>query len=118
MQLSVVSSEGGIVKLRCEGDISQKDIDPGSDPIEALLGADCYTRTVLLNLDLTHYVDSSGVGWLMGRHKQFLSGGGKLLLHSIPPMVSQVLQLLRMSMILYMASDESAAMKMATGEKK
>jgi stage II sporulation protein AA (anti-sigma F factor antagonist) len=116
--MSLVSSAGDIVRLRCEGNISQRDIDPGSDPIEGLLGAGCYKNKVLLSLENTHYVDSSGVGWLMGRHKQFLSEGGRLVLHSIPPMVSQVLHLLRMSLILHMAADEPAAVAMAAGEKQ
>jgi stage II sporulation protein AA (anti-sigma F factor antagonist) len=118
MRMSLVSSEGDIVRLRCEGNISQRDIDPGSDPIEGLLGAGCYKHKVLLSLEHTHYVDSSGVGWLMGRHKQFLSEGGRLVLHSIPPMVSQVLHLLRMSLILHMAADESAALVLAAGDKQ
>jgi len=115
MQLSLLSTDDGVIRIQCEGNVSQQNIQPGSDPLEVLLGSDCYDRTVLLNLERTEYIDSSGVSWLMGRHKRFLSGGGKLILHSIPPMVNQVLQLLRMTTILHIAADENAARKVAQG---
>jgi stage II sporulation protein AA (anti-sigma F factor antagonist) len=117
MQLMLLSSDDDMIRIQCEGTISQRDFEPDNDPIEALLGADCYCRNVLLNLDRTHYIDSSGVGWLMGRHKHFLKNGGRLVLYAIPPMVSQVLHLLRMSLILHMATDETAARALAAGGK-
>ncbi len=115
MQLSLLSTDEGVIRLQCVGNVSQQNMQPGVDPMEVLLGSDCYDRTVLLNLEQTEYIDSSGVSWLMGRHKRFLTGGGKLILHSVPPMVSQVLQLLRINTILNIAPDEPAARKIAQG---
>ncbi len=115
MHLSLLSTDDGLIRLRCEGNVSQQNFTSGADPLEVLLGSDCYDRTVLLNLENTEYIDSSGVSWLMGRHKRFLSAGGKLILHSVPPMVHQVLQLLRMTTILHVVADESAARKAAQG---
>jgi stage II sporulation protein AA (anti-sigma F factor antagonist) len=117
MRLSLLPSDDGITRIQCEGTVSQRDFEPGSDPLEELLGADCFQRSILLNMEKTHYIDSSGVGWLMGRHKQFLKAGGRLILYDIPPMVSQVLNLLRMGLILHMASDEASAVALAKGEK-
>jgi stage II sporulation protein AA (anti-sigma F factor antagonist) len=117
MQLTLVSSENNVVRLQCEGSISQEGFKAGSDPLEDLLGAECYDRKVLLNLERTHYIDSSGIGWLMGRNKQFRQHGGRMVLHSIPPMVSQVLQLLRMGMVLELATDESTALARVTESK-
>src|SRR5262245_43098959 len=108
MKLTLVSLDSDLVRVQCEGNISQDTFKVGEDPLEGLLGANCYKHTVLLNLEKTHYIDSSGVSWLMSRHKNFLQAGGKLVLYSIPPMVSQVLHLLRMSLILDMAADENA----------
>ncbi|HLN28139.1 MAG TPA: STAS domain-containing protein [Gemmataceae bacterium] len=115
MQLSLISTDDGVIQIQCEGNISQQNIQPGHDPLEILLGSDCYDRTVLLNLEKTEYIDSSGVSWLMGRHKKFLNSGGRLILHSVPPMVTQVLQLLRMTLILHLAADERAARALALG---
>jgi len=117
MQLTLSKSDNDVVHVHCDGSITQEGFKPGTDPLEELLGANCYNKKVLLNLEHTHYIDSSGVGWLMGRNKQFRQSGGRLILYSIPPMVGQVLQLLRMGMVLELASDEATALARVTGEK-
>jgi anti-anti-sigma factor len=118
MQLTLSNSNNDVYRIQCEGSITQDGFKPGIDPLEDLLGKDCYSRRVLLNLERTHYIDSSGVGWLMGRNKQFRQSGGRLIVHSIPPIVSQVLQLLRMGMVLELAADEATALARVTGEKQ
>src|SRR5262249_58130025 len=118
MQLTLSKSEGDLSFVQCEGSVSQDGFKAGIDPLEQLLGANCYTRKVLLNLERTHYIDSSGVGWLMGRNKQFRQAGGRLIIHSIPPIVSQVLQLLRMGIVLDLTTDEATALAKITGGKQ
>jgi anti-anti-sigma factor len=113
MKLALLSTDRGVIRIQCEGNVGQQNIQPGSDPLEVLLGPVCYDRTVLLNLEKTAYIDSSGISWLVGRHKRFVSGGGKLILHSISPMVTQVLELLRLTTMLNVATDENAARKLA-----
>jgi len=117
MQLTLLSSEHDILRIVCEGNISQRDIDPAQDPLEKLLGPDVFTRKILLSLERTHYIDSSGISWLMGRNKQFKQQGGALVLYAIPPMVKQVMQLLRMSLVLNLAEDESSALALIQGVK-
>jgi anti-anti-sigma factor len=118
MQLTVSKSENDVIRIHCEGSISQDGFKPGRDPIEELLGADCYGKQILLNLERTHYIDSSGVGWLMKQNKQFRAAGGRMIIHSIPPMVSQVLHLLNMGRVLELASDEANALGRVTGGKQ
>ena len=118
MQLTLSKSDDDVLRVQCEGSISQDGFKPGIEPLEELLGANCYGRKVLLNLERTHYIDSSGVGWLMGRNKQFRQAGGRLIIHSIPPIVSQVLQLLRMGMVLELTTDEATALARVTGGKQ
>jgi ABC-type transporter Mla MlaB component len=115
MQLTLLSLDSDSIRVQCEGSISQQSITPGSTPFETLLGMNCFRHKVLLNLEKTHYIDSSGISWLMTQHKQFLKGGGKLILYAVPPMVNQVLQLLRMSSILNIATDEAAARTLVQG---
>jgi anti-anti-sigma factor len=118
MQLTLLPLDEELIRIQAEGSISQQEFTSNSDPMEALLGPYCYNRAVLLNLERTHYIDSSGVSWLMGRHKRFLQEGGRLILYAVPPMVNQVLNLLRMSTILHIVADETAARALARGEKQ
>jgi anti-anti-sigma factor len=118
MKLSLLSTENDITRIENEGDITQMDFRAGTDLLANLLGPDCYGRKVLLSLEKTPYIDSAGVGWMVMCHKRFKEEGGRLVIHSIPPMVNQILRLLRMPDILAMAGDEAAAQALALGEKK
>jgi anti-anti-sigma factor len=118
MKLSVVAIENDLTRILNEGDITQMDFRAGTDLMETLLGRGCYSQKVLLNMEKTPYIDSAGVGWLVMCHKLFKEASGKLVIHSISPMVYQILKLLRMPEILNLAPDEAAARALAVGEKK
>jgi anti-anti-sigma factor len=117
MQLSVASFDKDVVSILCEGQITQYDLQTKASTLESLLGVGGFARKVLLSLEKTSYIDSSGIGWLLSCHKNFLQGGGLLVIHSIPPMVLQVLQMLRMQAILHIADNESQARAKALGDK-
>jgi anti-anti-sigma factor len=124
MRLSMVSDEKdllsnqeAVVRLACEGQVVVEDFDPTREPIRTLLGPLIFSRTVLLNLEKTTYISSSGVSWLLICHKHFSQAKGRFILHSVPPVVAQVLDMLRMSMILSIARDETEAVNMARGGK-
>jgi anti-anti-sigma factor len=118
MKLTLIATEHDVTRIQNEGDITQMDFRAGTDLMANLLGPDGYSRKVLLNLEKTPYIDSAGVGWMVMCHKHFKEAGGRLVIHSVPPMVNQILRLLRMPDILYMAGDEAAAKALALGEKK
>jgi|SRR5207248_6430278 len=110
MQLTLTAQEGPIACVACEGDVSQSHFSVKLDnALEDLLGADCCRRRVLLDLEKARFIDSSGVGWLMTSHKRFLACGGRLVLHSVPPMIGQVLRLLNLHTVLSIQPDQAAA---------
>lgn len=117
MQLTLLSDDGDVIRLVCEGDITLTDFRGGSDPFEGLLGTGCFSRRILLSLEKTKYIDSSGIGWLVVHHKHFTQGGGRLVLHSVPPRVDQIFKLLRLALVLAIAPDEAAARTVALGGK-
>jgi anti-anti-sigma factor len=118
MKLTLVSNENEIARILNEGDITQMDFRAGTDLVEKLLGEDGYSCKVLLSLEQTPFIDSAGFGWLMMCHKNFRNNGGKLVIHSIPPTIAQVLKLMGMSDILNLAADATEAEAVARGEKK
>jgi anti-anti-sigma factor len=118
MILSVQPAEGTMTRIQSEGDITHLDLFVYGDPLEKVLGPGCYLKTVLMNLDKTPYIDSAGIGWLIKSHKLFLQSGGKLILHSIPPSVKHMFQLLKLNHLLHMAEDEVEAQQLALGGKR
>src|SRR5579871_5922363 len=109
MKLVVESSDGAVVHVACADDITLYDFRAGENPLEDVLGKDCYTRKVVLSLQKSCYIDSAGIGWLVMCHKRFRDAGGCLVIHTIPPMVHHVLNLLGLVDVLNMASDETHA---------
>ena len=115
MKLSILSDDGEIVRVSCEGQICQL-VSHGNEPMANLLGPTGYSRKVLLNLEKTTFINSSGISWLLICHKYFSQGGGQLVVYSVPPLVNQVLQFVRLPSIMNFAADEKAARTVALGE--
>ena len=116
MQLTLVSETEDLPRLQAKGRLVQSVLEQ-SDPLRDALGGEDYSRDVLLNLSEVEYIDSSGIGWLLGRHKRYREAGGKLILHSASPMVLDVVKMLRLDAIFLLADDESTAAALARESK-
>jgi anti-anti-sigma factor len=115
MKLTLVGTEQDVARVRIVGTIRDIRWEIKADPLEKLLGPGCFTRQVLLDLEGADYIDSSGVSWLIVSHKHFKQGGGKLVLHTVPPRVLQVFHFLHMERVFHLADDEAAARALLTG---
>lgn len=116
MHLTFVSDDSGVVRIRNEGRMTSADFEAGHrDPLEALLGPTCYAMKVLLDLRDTSFIDSFAIGWLINRNRQFKEKGGKLVLHSIPPSVQKVFDLLKMGVVFTIAANEHEAKEFLAG---
>jgi len=106
-----------VVRVSCEGHISVMNSGPdGPNPLDDLLGPSGFARTVLVDLAEATFLDSSGVSWLIRCQKEFAGRGGTLVLHSMPPVVKQVFDLLRLNSLFNLASDGPAAEALASKE--
>lgn len=50
-------------------------------------------RTVILNLHDVTFVDSSGLGVILGRYKKLLPLGGEIIIKQVPPHIYKVMEL-------------------------
>jgi anti-sigma B factor antagonist len=107
MQLSF-SQRDDITTVAIAGRITYSAIDPASDAL-ALQIPDIYSRRVFFDLSGTEYIDSSGVSWLLLANRRFRQAGGKLVIHSINPLVKQVLAVLRLDRVLHLAENADKA---------
>jgi anti-anti-sigma regulatory factor len=112
VQLRVLDESGGVVRLEASGDIRQEDVWQ-RDPLEAMCGADIFKKRVLLGLLETTSIDSSGIGWLLLTERRFQGQGGRFILHSLPVIVSQVIDFLHVHTKLEIAADRQAAERLA-----
>jgi anti-anti-sigma factor len=113
--LNLLPEIAGVVRVACQGNITQEKISRDSDPLQAAAGGpEVYGRTVLLNLEQADYIDSSGISWLLVCHKRCTQLGGRLITHSVPPAVMKMLEIVQMPRIMTFAADEAAALSLAT----
>ncbi len=118
MKLSILSREDGLAHVAVTGKITQEQAALASDPLRELLGPDVYAGKVILHMQDADFVDSSGVSWLLIAHKRFKENKGRIVLHSIQPVVMNVLKVLRMHLVFDLADNEQVARKTIQGDAK
>src|SRR5262245_36392056 len=108
MKLNLVAIErDGLVRIAAEGEITSQKFKPDQpNPLTEVMGASWASSRVLLNFENVPYIDSFAIGWLLNCHREFTSNGGRLVIHSIRPVVSQILDLFIIRQILSFADSE------------
>jgi anti-anti-sigma factor len=107
--------EGELVRLESSGVVPRDGRNGDGNPIEQICGPQVYSRKVLLSLASCRYLDSMGVEWLLRCHKRFATAGGTLVIHSVSPVVGQILRMMRMDLVLKLAENETQARHLAQG---
>lgn len=111
MELSLLPlHKDDVIRIRCEGPVSRR--EPG-DPIQALLGPHCYSHKVLLSLERSQAIDTSGISWLVNSHQRFHQSGGRLVLFGVNAVVIDILNFVRLTPLLHIATGEQAAADLA-----
>jgi len=111
MRLLIESRDHGVASVKALGSISAEHApSEDGDPLARLLGPNCYSFTVLLDLSATENLASSGLAWLLATHRRFRDAGGRLVIHSAPPLVSQVVRLMSADRVLEMAESKRKAL--------
>ena len=113
MQIQLLADEGTLVRMAITGALDSLNADADADALVHLLNRRTLGRTVLMDLARVKSINSQGVSWMLNCHKRLADGGGRLIFHSIPPLIMEVLQFLRLSKVLTLASDEAAARDVA-----
>src|SRR5690625_3008004 len=65
---------------------------------------------VILNLDEVSFMDSSGIGVLLGRYKEITKLGGELIVCSVSPAIKRILEMSGMFKIVRLESNEEFAL--------
>jgi anti-anti-sigma factor len=116
MQIKFLGDDDIVVRCKTVGNISQSVLNQNRDPLADMLGEDVYRRKVLLSLEDSDFIDSAGVGWLIRMHKRFSEQGGRLVLHSLTPMVAQTLRVLNLHKVFCLADGPEQARELAVSQ--
>jgi anti-anti-sigma factor len=114
LNITKVADENSLLLAKVSGMIARDALIWNEHP-EDVLGEEVYSRVILLDVSDCDRLDSAGVSWLIRLHRRCTDAGGRLILHSTPPVVAKTLKLLNMQMVLSLAEDLAAARRMAEG---
>ena len=91
MQLEL-TREAGRLTAHLVGELDHHSAAPLRQQIDAAaLGCRCSCLT--LDLSRLTFMDSSGIGLIMGRYRMMTAGGGTLRVENAPPRVEQMMQM-------------------------
>ncbi|ADY56160.1 anti-sigma-factor antagonist [Syntrophobotulus glycolicus DSM 8271] len=65
-------------------------------------------KTVIINMENVKFIDSSGLGMILGRYKKLLTLGGKLKIVNAPPHVYKIMEMAGLPKIIQFEKDETA----------
>ena len=83
---------GGALVVKLYGEIDQHCVSEIRDDIDRQI-AIRNINSLIVDLGGVEFMDSSGIGMIMGRYKNMVSGGGKMMLVRPQPQVDKVLEL-------------------------
>jgi len=91
MDLNAIRT-GQRVKVQLSGELDQHSADGVRDALDALI-ADGSVRELVLDMSRVSFMDSSGLGVLLGRYRTLNARGGRLLLSAVPAPIDRILKL-------------------------
>lgn len=83
---------GASLVARVSGDLDLAVADDLRTALDCAMG-DSGTRYLVLDLSGVGFIDSSGLGVILGRYRRLLQEGGKVVLVGLAPTVKRVLEL-------------------------
>ena len=69
-------------------------------------------QNIVLSLEHLHFMDSSGLGVILGRYKQITSRGGEMIVCSINPLIHRLFELSGLFKIIKIRGNEGEALQL------
>lgn len=104
-----MESIGDILIVRLEGELDHHTADQLRGQMEGKINED-EVHHVLLSLKNLHFMDSSGLGVILGRYKQIKAVGGDLIVCSINPVIYRLFELSGLFKIIKVKETEEEAL--------
>lgn len=82
----------GVLIVQLEGELDMHVADEFRQEVDKALDASG-VRNILLNLDKVTFIDSSGLGVILGRYKRISLQGGRMLAIQVRPQVARIMEL-------------------------
>lgn len=108
MQVQLIRRKNNLI-VRFKGELDHHTTDVFRRPVEKELEKDI-VQNLILNLENLTFMDSSGIGVILGRYKQILGRGGRVIICGLGKHNEKILQLGGLLKIISVCSDEKNAL--------
>ncbi|WP_088102325.1 anti-sigma F factor antagonist [Halalkalibacter urbisdiaboli] len=102
--------KGSVLLVRLEGELDHHTAEELRGQVEAQL-ADADIKHILLNLEQLSFMDSSGLGVILGRYKQIKGNGGEMVVCAISPAVKRLFEMSGLFKIIRLEESEQFALQ-------
>lgn len=117
MEITSVKETDDAVFITLAGLLTRDAAMRNQDPLIGRCSDGLYKRRIYFNIADCHHVDSTGVEWLLTTHRNCEEAGGALLIHSPQKLVLDVLQMMRMDLVLNVLRTEQDALNFTPPSK-
>jgi len=100
----------GVLIIRLEGELDMHSADEFRSTVDRALDASG-AKKILLSLKGVSFIDSSGLGVILGRYKRINMVGGLLLVAYVQPQVEKILELAGLLNIISVYKSETEALE-------
>lgn len=100
----------GVLCIRLEGELDHHTADELRNKVNDTMEKEAIHH-ILLNLGKLQFMDSSGLGVILGRYKKIASLGGEMVVCSISPAVRRLFEMSGMFKIIRLEEDEEYALQ-------
>lgn len=104
---------GQTLVVRCQGELDLHTAIQFRTEVERELERYSAVTNLVLNLDGVSFVDSSGLGVILGRYKHVRQRGGKMVLTRLQPQVHRLFELAGLLKIMPVRTTEAEALHLA-----
>lgn len=102
--------KGSILCVRLDGELDHHSSEMLRKAVDEELNKGLYKHLVL-NLEKLSFMDSSGLGVILGRYKRITSKGGEMVVCSISLPIKRLLEMSGLFKIIRLADDEPMAIE-------
>ena len=108
MTLETAELAPKIWTIRIHGEVDSSNLERLKAAFDAIFSRKIYQ--IVINLEKTRYVASSGIGCIIGGFTTAIKNGGRLVMASTPLQVMEVLNLIGLAGVLRYSKDEKSAL--------
>lgn len=108
MTLETAELAPKIWTIRIHGEVDSSNLEKLKAAFDAIFSRKIYQ--VVINLEKTRYVASSGIGCIIGGFTTAIKNGGRLVMAATPLQVMEVLNLIGLAGVLRYSKDEKSAL--------